>query len=100
MTVNTPFPKVSATRDRANLLMLIRQFFLDRQVMEVVTPVLGLRSASDPHIESLNIMQAKQRFFLQTSPEFAMKRLLAAMGDEPCPASFENRARFIPNKNA
>ncbi len=46
--------------------------------MEVVTPVLGHRGTTDPHIESMVLSQGGQTFFLQTSPEFAMKRLLAA----------------------
>ena len=47
--------------------------------MEVETPALGSTTVTDPTIESLRaIDQAGRRWYLQTSPEFAMKRLLAA----------------------
>ena len=45
--------------------------------MEVVTPALGLRGATDPHIQSMRVVLDGTSFFLQASPEFAMKRLLA-----------------------
>ena len=46
--------------------------------MEVSTPVMGANSVSDPHIQSLKTRQLGRQFYLQTSPEFAMKRLLAS----------------------
>lgn len=73
-----------ALRRRAALLADIRQFFAARDVLEVETPVLSSAGTVDPHIESVvglvplaGAVQA-QRYFLHTSPEFAMKRLLAA----------------------
>jgi lysyl-tRNA synthetase class 2 len=62
------------------MLKLIRDFFADRSVMEVTTPCLGKRGATDPHIKSVSVTQTNQTnqtYFLQSSPEFAMKRLLA-----------------------
>lgn len=47
-----------------------------RQVLEVETPLLGQAASTDVHLESLSIGNAQ--CFLQTSPEFAMKRLLVA----------------------
>ncbi len=69
-------------RQRASLLAEIRSFFAAREVLEVETPLLASASVTDVHIRSLSsCLQAPdgwQRFYLQTSPEFAMKRLLAA----------------------
>jgi lysyl-tRNA synthetase class 2 len=69
---------------RAQLLADIRLFFTERGVLEVETPILSTAAATAPHLHSLAISyqgpQASegQRLFLQTSPEHAMKRLLAA----------------------
>lgn len=64
-------------RVRAKLLAQTREFFAQRNVLEVETPLLGLAPASDPHLHALTVDSAGQRY-LQTSPEYAMKRLLAA----------------------
>jgi len=67
---------------RAGLLAEVRQFFADRQVLEVETPILshaaGTDVALDPVTATLDYAGSPRQFFLQTSPEFAMKRLLAA----------------------
>ena len=68
-------------RQRATMLAAVRAFFAQRGVLEVETPALSSAGVTDPAIESI---VAKARSlgaspqFLQTSPEFAMKRLLAA----------------------
>ena len=59
--------------DRSSLVWSIREFFQDRQIIEVHTPVLGSRTVSDLHIDSIAVRDG----FLQTSPEYFMKRLLA-----------------------
>ncbi|HIG41302.1 MAG: EF-P lysine aminoacylase EpmA [bacterium] len=69
--------QVRLLQDRARLMRLVRAFFTARSVLEVTTPSLGSRGATDPHIESMRVKQGNQAYFLQTSPEFAMKRLLA-----------------------
>ncbi len=63
---------------RAKILQQIRQFFDDRKVLEVDTPVLGQYTMTDRHISSLKVPTNEGDYYLQTSPEYAMKRLLAA----------------------
>lgn len=62
----------------------VRQFFDARGVLEVDTPVLSTAAPTDPHIHSLatRLTGESAPRFLHTSPEFPMKRLLAAgVGD-------------------
>lgn len=79
-----PKAKREALEGRAQLLADIRHFFAQRGVLEVETPILATAAATAPHLQSLATCyqgpQAPkgQRLFLQTSPEHAMKRLLAA----------------------
>jgi len=63
------------------MLKDIRAFFDAREVMEVETPLLASVGNTDPHIESLKTKFCEQTYYLNTSPEFAMKRLLAANGE-------------------
>jgi len=77
-----------ATREklelRARVLARIREFMAGRSILEVETPILSPAGNPDPNIQSLITMvhfpfgNAPQRYYLHTSPEFAMKRLLAA----------------------
>ncbi len=71
-----------ALEQRARLLALVRDFFADRDVLEVDTPVLGLTTVTDCAIDSFEVHDSVrpvgQRWYLQTSPECHMKRLLAA----------------------
>ncbi len=63
---------------RAALLAQIRTFFAQRQVLEVETPVLSAAANPDPALPSLTVPTSEGLRYLQTSPEFAMKRLLCA----------------------
>jgi len=63
---------------RAALEESIRRFFCDRQVLEVSTPTLSKTTVTQPEIESFSVENGAQPLFLQTSPEYFMKRLLAA----------------------
>ena len=68
-------------RARADLLGSIRTFFRARDVLEVETPLLCRTGVTDPAIEPLLVESGTSVFrrrYLQTSPEYAMKRLLAA----------------------
>lgn len=79
----------TATRERleqrASLLARTRAFFAERGVLEVDTPAVVNAAVTDVHIHSAEVRfpddgapGTKGRFFLHTSPEYAMKRLLAA----------------------
>lgn len=61
---------------RADLLARIRGFFAQRGVLEVETPVLSAAGNSDPGIGQWRTRDPET--WLRTSPEYAMKRLLAA----------------------
>lgn len=76
---------------RAELLRQLRAFFEARGFWEVETPLLSQDSVIDRHLDPFSVtLFADARephrgptYYLQTSPEFAMKRLLAAWGNEP-----------------
>jgi lysyl-tRNA synthetase class 2 len=62
------------------MLAKVRSFFADRNVLEVDTPIVVNSAVTDVHIHSAEVRfpDSQQRFFLHTSPEYAMKRLLAS----------------------
>ncbi|HED40015.1 MAG TPA: EF-P lysine aminoacylase GenX [Chromatiales bacterium] len=79
-----PTASLENIRLRAALLAKSRQFFAARNVLEVETPLLSAATVSDPHLQSFSTcyngpnLPPDTTLFLQTSPEAAMKRLLAA----------------------
>lgn len=79
-----PTADMEYLRGRADLLAQIRAFFAARGVLEVETPVMSHCAVSDPFIDSIEAHYApypgaqSEILYLQTSPEYAMKRLLAA----------------------
>lgn len=77
-----PSCDLKAMRARAKMYAQIRQFFAEREVLEVETPVLSQAGVTDVYLASVqahrHVQGKKQTHYLQTSPEFAMKRLLAS----------------------
>ena len=83
-----PSATAEAIRLRARLYALIRDFFARRGVLEVETPVLSRAGNTDPNIASFALEfsgrtdGAPRTRWLRTSPEYPLKRLLAAgLGD-------------------
>jgi len=78
-----PTAALQTLRQRARILQNIRDFFEDRGVLEVETPLLSQHSVTAPYIQSFKSEYQRadgvtQDYYLQTSPEYAMKRLLVA----------------------
>lgn len=79
-----PSAEIEILKQRAKIIKSIRDFFYSRGIMEVETPLICHTSVTDPFIQSIPALFQAQgsereiRYYLQTSPEYAMKRLLAA----------------------
>lgn len=81
-----PTATLDILRLRAQMLARLRHYFTTHDVLEVETPVLANAGTTDPHIPSFSFLDplspsvqtGGSRRYLNTSPEFAMKRLLAA----------------------
>ncbi|MGH8505175.1 MAG: EF-P lysine aminoacylase EpmA [Stenotrophobium sp.] len=71
-----PSATLKTLKARTEMYGSVRAFFSARGVLEVDTPILSAHATVDRHIESFAV--ASPALWLQTSPEFAMKRLLAA----------------------
>lgn len=84
----TPRSTVAALHLRARLYARIRAFFAERGVLEVETPILSVAGNTEPNIESFatqfsgHVDAGSRERWLRTSPEYPLKRLLAAgVGD-------------------
>lgn len=78
-----PSASLAALKLRAQILARIRAYFDRTGVLEVETPALSRAGTTDPHLHSFTARSLAPRdstlpLYLHTSPEFAMKRLLAA----------------------
>jgi len=76
-----PLASLQVIRQRARLYQQVRAFFQDRGCLEVETPLLLPATNNDANTHSIEVYRQRARHFLQTSPEFTMKRLLAAGSD-------------------
>lgn len=75
-----PTARLDVLRLRATLLQRVRDYFASTGALEVETPVMVGSAVTDVHLESLEVRRGDgtRAGFLQTSPEYAMKRLLCA----------------------
>ena len=79
-----PTASLANLTKRAQILAKIRNFFAARDILEVETPLLSNATITDPVLHSFSTCYTGpgaahgKTLYLQTSPEFAMKRLLAA----------------------
>ncbi len=75
--------KLAALKERASCLRLVREFFFDRDLLEVDCPAISHASSIDQHIDVMRVEMDQNRWaYLHTSPEYKIKRLLAAgIGD-------------------
>ncbi len=96
-----PAATIEVLRSRAAMLERVRAYFAAEGVLEVQTPLLSGAAASDPQIHSIRTAPAgAPPRFLHTSPEYAMKRLLAAgIGDcyQVCPVFRDGEAGRLHN---
>ncbi len=82
-----PTANWQALRRRAAMLAQLRAFFERHGFLEVETPLVSADTVVDRHLDPFSVVLpgmgqgAERRLWLQTSPEFAMKRLLAAGGE-------------------
>jgi len=79
-----PSAELATLKRRAQLLADVRLFFAERHVLEVETPILSTAAPTAPYLDSFHTElrslegESLNTLYLQTSPEFTMKRLLAA----------------------
>lgn len=77
-----PSMSLEMAHKRAQMLTQIRQFFAERQVLEVQTPLMSQAGNTDVFVPSIStnvtVQDKPQTHYLHTSPEFAMKRMLAS----------------------
>ena len=74
-----PSASLVTLHQRAHLLRACRNFFGEQGLLEVETPALVTHGMTDPHLQNLQVQRhLGPPLFLHTSPEFHMKRLLAA----------------------
>ncbi|MDB4260170.1 EF-P lysine aminoacylase EpmA [Porticoccaceae bacterium] len=73
-----PGANMTALRQRSRVLSELREFFQQRQIMEVDLPLLSRATVTDLNIDSIEARNDEVGAYLQTSPEYFMKRLLAS----------------------
>ncbi|KTD05288.1 elongation factor P--(R)-beta-lysine ligase [Fluoribacter gormanii] len=73
-----PSASIELLRQRAKLLAKIRSFFTERGYLEVETPIMARYGTTDVYLSNIKATFRGESYCLQTSPEYHMKRLLAA----------------------
>lgn len=79
-----PSADIATLKKRAQVLKALRAFFDARNVVEVQTPLMSSSATTDVHLDSFYVQSdaSKQKYYLLTSPELPIKRLLCAgIGD-------------------
>lgn len=74
----SPSASILCLQRRAQLMQTIREFFTTRGYWEVETPIMAKFGISDVYLSNIPAQFRGQNYCLQTSPEYHMKRLLAA----------------------
>jgi lysyl-tRNA synthetase class 2 len=77
-----PTASLRALQRRAAIKQAVRRFFYQRDVLEVDVPLLSAGANTDPAMQPLRVPLAQGDRYLHTSPEFALKRLVAAYGQD------------------
>lgn len=73
-----PNAPLETLAERARLLAAIRAFFAERGALEADVPALCAAGAQEPQLQSIACATASGARYLHPSPEFGLKRLLAA----------------------
>ncbi len=73
-----PTASIAVLELRAQMLRAARDYFTATRALEVETPALSAAAVSDIHLASIEARALNQPRFLHTSPEYCMKRLIAA----------------------
>ncbi|WP_115708480.1 elongation factor P--(R)-beta-lysine ligase [Legionella sainthelensi] len=73
-----PSAPIELLRQRAEILNRIRYFFMERGYWEVETPIMARYGTTDVYLSNIEALFRGETYYLQTSPEYHMKRLLAA----------------------
>ncbi len=84
MTLWQPSASIDDLKHRSKIIQYLRQFFYQRGVLEIETPLLASTGVTDLYLDNMTSQfigpehASGKICYLQTSPEYAMKRLLAA----------------------
>lgn len=76
-----PYASIETLKQKAKLLKIIRDFFESKKIYEVETPALAPHAVTDAYLDNIKANlshHSLKQAYLQTSPEYFMKRLLAA----------------------
>lgn len=73
-----PSTSVEFLHKRAHIIEGIRAFFKSRDYLEVETPIMARFGITDVYLSNIKAQFRSESYCLQTSPEYHMKRLLAA----------------------
>jgi lysyl-tRNA synthetase class 2 len=73
-----PSATIELLQQRSAIIAKIREFFVRRNYLEVETPVMARYGVTDVYLSNIRAFFRGEAYPLQTSPEYHMKRLLAA----------------------